>query len=332
VPGLLWLVACRDSVPLSEVPIEGGTEEQQDLVRAVLLDLDEALGPGRVVLRRIRLRPLEEFAGLYRQRNLTIELDSEQESLGGTLRHEVCHALADQEGLEDEPHRLLDAVAEGLFDPSYPSAPPDDVGALRHPWGRRSEALAAFCEMGWYGAWLAMAREPGPIDEDPELRQELGAWLLEHVWIDFVMPEPLEVGSLDAVVTQAGTTEIRPTEDPRVVVTSEAPPVHLDLYTGEVVQSALPALESHVGGPPGPGTFYYPADGFHRAGFEEGPAAVNASFWLYHLGTQGAWLAATPQWREVEGLGSYGSTFTADGQVWLAWTEDSAVLWASLGG
>jgi hypothetical protein len=97
---MLWitLAACRPDHPLTEVPIEGGTEDQQELVRQTLLELEDSIGPGRVELRRIDIRPLEGRAGSYHAGTRTIEL-GERQDLPDILRHEVCHALGHQQDL-----------------------------------------------------------------------------------------------------------------------------------------------------------------------------------------------------------------------------------------
>ena len=108
---MFFAAGCGAGVPLSEVPIRGGTEAQQYEVRAALVEFDAAVGAGRVEVRSVHIR---RFADRRTDEELTSFRDS--------VWHELCHALEDDEGITlGEP--LIARLREGLFDPAYPRTP-----------------------------------------------------------------------------------------------------------------------------------------------------------------------------------------------------------------
>jgi hypothetical protein len=336
----LLLLGCPDparhAVPLLEVPVVGGTEAQREAVRRELLAFSEATGEGRVTLTEIRLLPMEGKVGTYSQLVRDVFLDEEEPDLGYIVRHELCHALVHQEELAAQPDLVLDPATLGLFDPDFEGAPSMDSPGRSTAESWRSELVASFCEMGPYGAAFAAVHDCplGESDPDPAQRRALGAWLMAHVWRAFVLPEPLRLDALPVVAAQAEVRSpvlgVSPTAATDVIRADDG--LYFDLYTGEVVPSDLPALESSHDGPAGLGSFFVP-DERGLAGWEEGPSAAMGGWYLYHLGSQEAFLVAAPEWRLVDdGCPQSGhDLFTADDQVWVAWREDEQLLWTSLG-
>src|SRR5262245_43610649 len=110
------LFACNRAPLLGEVPIDGGTPELRDAVRASIAFWDRAAGPGRVQLRAVHVVPPGgETRGRYNPSTRTIEI-AEDASIGSTVRHELCHALVDQGDLRRREPRTMERVAEVLFD------------------------------------------------------------------------------------------------------------------------------------------------------------------------------------------------------------------------
>jgi len=327
----LLLLACRPSVPLSEVPIEGGTAEQRADVRTGLLAFDEAAGSGRVTLRTIRIGQLDGYAGSYDHFYRRIDLDEDTTNFTFVLRHELCHALVEAEELLDPVPAVIAEARDGLF------------SSVRNPNGSggydtedfETETVANFCESGPSGAASAASViDGGPLDADPELRRRLGAWLLDEIWQGQPPLPPLLLDPADVIASEAATTELRPTEDPSVVADLFDGRT-FDLYTGAAVAADLPAVGSEESVAPGLAGAYYDDDGGSRVGIAGGTSAFIVTWDLYHLGSLSAFLANPGDGWRLVGDGSAHlprTVFTADGEVWTSWMEDGTVLWTSLPG
>jgi hypothetical protein len=64
---VVWILALR--VELAAVPVVGGSAAQRDAVRAEMSAFDRAVGRGRVRVRHVRFRAMDDqpsFAGIYR--------------------------------------------------------------------------------------------------------------------------------------------------------------------------------------------------------------------------------------------------------------------------
>lgn len=176
---LLVLLAC--TYPLSEVRIVGATQAQEEMVRAEISAFEEAAGVGRVRLKVVRFEELPEL-GLYTtNRKLRLDEDLPMDLLGEVFRHELCHALDDQEGLLEEADELWDEVADALDE----GATPEILPIERSQRIARSEGMAALCGGGPEVAGL-LAYGCG---EDPPWMEEAYRWLRDVVWREHPLPE-----------------------------------------------------------------------------------------------------------------------------------------------
>ena len=144
---LLLSQGCKARVPLSEVPITGGTKAQREAVRAGLLDFEHWIGFDRVHLTEVRIEDLEgDNQGLWYERRALILLDEEVSDLDKTLRHELCHALDSAEDLS-EGRSVLKSLGQPYTKPDVPSD-------QQEPW---TEAFAEVCSLGPLASALAEA-------------------------------------------------------------------------------------------------------------------------------------------------------------------------------
>jgi hypothetical protein len=183
LPSLLLLAACTIPELLADVPIIGGTEEVQAAIRAELAAFDEATGFGRARVSKVRVKDMGDRTGRHNRVTHTITLHEDRriDFLITTLRHELCHALDQQEELSRENVELLDARAEALFASDVMR---DDLCKDRSC--QRREAIALYCEFGPSVAHTF--REPCP--SDPEDGQALLQQMAEEVWtnVEPVLP------------------------------------------------------------------------------------------------------------------------------------------------
>jgi hypothetical protein len=338
LPALVLALGCRPPVALSEVPIVGAGPVARAEIVAELAAFEAAIGPARLALRRVdvvdRIRRDDDIAGGYRADRVWLTRDDPE--LASTLRHELCHAVHEQEGLLDDADPLWDTVAAGLYtaDAGYAQAIRGHYPTARR---QRHEAMAAYCELGP----MALAALADPCPGEAPLAAELSAWLLAEVYSAYEVAEPVPAGPtvtldgwlpgrLDAVVG---------TDAPGVlaVTTTDGGWSTWDAQSGAPVDVDA-ALHPTADRPP-------PVRGLRSpeaVGWRGGPAAARGSSSLFHLGASAPrlFVAGPPAetcpdgcWAVVEG--SCGGPedeqlFTADGGVLRAWTEGLAVKWSRL--
>jgi hypothetical protein len=153
--GLVGLAGCERHCELPEVPVRGGSDEQQEIVALTLQQMQDALVQP-VCVDHVRIGRVwwhRRAEGVYNTVTRGIRLDREvdDETLVVNLRHELCHAVEVQ-------NELIEGNEE-LF--SFPEW--DDP-----PYGKRrlsQEAFAFTCQVG-----------PGPLSvlwrdcpQDPDL-------------------------------------------------------------------------------------------------------------------------------------------------------------------
>src|SRR5678816_1633892 len=120
----LWFAGCA-SYPLPLVPVTGGTAEERAYVRSTVEVFDDAVGPGRVELRAIEIDPEGRHFAHYEHATRTIQVRLDSWPIGTVIRHELCHALVEQQHLEDASPDPIDAAIpmldqDRLFDEAEP--------------------------------------------------------------------------------------------------------------------------------------------------------------------------------------------------------------------
>lgn len=323
--------ACRPAVPLAEVPVRGATPREEALVRAELAAFEAAVGAGRLTLREVAfvdtIRGDEDVAGAYHAGRVLL---TREDRPTDTLRHELCHAVHQQEDLLREPDPLLDTLAAGLFTGTEVYAE-----ALRHhyrtPRRQREEAMAAFCELGP----VVLDALATPCPGEAPLAAEVAAWMASTVYVARPPAEPVAPAApttLDAWL-RFGFTDVAGTDVPGVVSVEEGGGARStwrlqDGAPGDPAAAPLPAATDAP---------WFPGPVTGALGWPTGPGAVRGRPSLLHLGWAGSRLWATDAgddgWRVVEGSCAPPVDevlFTADGAVWRAWTEGLAVRWAPL--
>lgn len=166
---LALLLACApDRLPLRAVPVSGGSALQRAIVRRELAAFDAAAGPGRLTLQRVRIgAPPGAAAGSHRAGEVVLRSTLSPSRLSETLRHELCHALDETEGLSDLRSEALLPLAARVREEIYDT-----------PERRIREAFARLCEHGPHlGQLLRMSCEPGDEEIEP-----LAAWIGATVW------------------------------------------------------------------------------------------------------------------------------------------------------
>ncbi len=309
-----FAAACAPVRPLGEVPIVGGTDAQQETVREALDEFDRATGPGRVELREVRIRDLDDIGGRYLGGSRRVELNEDVEGwiLAMIVRHEVCHALDFTEDLVEHDPELYDALAEGRFD--------DPESAELYPTNddRRGEMFAKLCALGSVGLrtltttcriedpFVAEAAavvldaaytEPRP-DPIPVLGGIQASWAMKYV-----IQEPVYSGA--AVPGALNVRAFDPDDDVEVSLT-------LDLLTG----AELPGAEDVAPpeGPPPPPGFYGTV-----AGWPDGPAVMVGSalseftFWPRTI----VWDAESGLWTPATEPCGGGQPFVVGDEIWL---------------
>jgi hypothetical protein len=338
VPGLVaaLLGACAERVPLSQVPVRGGTDAQQAEVRRIIEGFEQAAGPGRVALTEVVFSDIYGPAiGTFSPVSFRVRLESGLQGfeLERVLRHELCHALDYTEGLVAEPDPAFDALVHDLF-----VLGAVDTEGLEGPRNRRSEAFARFCEKGPLIAEALSSACPGEPDEVTEV----AATLVRQVWPAWERPQSSPIpGRVHASWTA-------PAPDPEEFgVIGLADPSQIRVQYG----SARVDLDLESGRPPDRGAsppfapqeelpegldglcpmYGYLSDG---AGWAEGPAAALVRFDLYEGSAVARVLAADGgAWGPVHGCVSHQHTdlfATADHRLWLAWVDGATVSWVPL--
>lgn len=328
---LLLAAGCAGRVELPDVPIEGGTAEQRELVRHALLQFDEQAGPGRVVLRSVHIYDIddEDIGGQYIASRVRLDEALGDGELMESTFHELCHALDLQHELLRGSNSVIDELTDGMktYDPEL------DKGSARH------ETFARFCALGPLAA-IALAEDRwGALSErydwyDRRLRTDLGAWLLDEVWQGRIELDTYTWTSGDSVraTFYSGSSKLSGTADPRVVhVQTDDEATHADLYTGAEVESDLPPAAAPTTPPPGMVGPSFDPD--RNAGWPEGPwvgfvtwSAYHLMFidqmWVYHDGET---------WYELDPEGELSGSFVADDQLWMSWyASDTKMHWAPL--
>lgn len=327
------IVGCKPRVPLSEVPITGGTKEQRDAARAELLDFEGWVGAERVRLAEVRFEDLpKEGQGLWDERRARVTLDEEVADLGRTLRHELCHALDSAEDLSEGRPALKSLGA--------PYTAADVTSAKQEAW---MESFAEVCELGPVAA--AIAQASSCVDDHEELLQALG-YTIQEVWIGQPMPPALLVGDtlggfeFDQLLGTVESYTVLPTTDPEflhLVISLDAgvTEIQVDAQTGEQAPRTIEPVE-RVLEPPS-GLAGVPSKVLKRVGWPEGPGAAVVEYVIpehpplsprlaMHDGTEWRPVAKICPWEKGVDV----DLFTAQGQVWYAWDEDDILHWVPL--
>jgi hypothetical protein len=334
LPGVL-LGACAERVPLDEVPITGGTEEQHAEARRILAAFEADSGEGRVVLTGVTFAPVYgEAIGTFSavSDHIRLEPDLQGPLLERALRHELCHALDFAEELMVGPDETFDALILDLF-----RLGSIDTGGLGGPRYRRSEAFASYCDMGPLVAHALSSACPG----EPEAVTEAAAYLTSRVWKTWDPPAAhpgpgAPHASWTAPAPDPGEFGVMGLADPaqiRVLYGTSLVDLGLDdgLPRGEALQAFAPQEELPEGLSGLCPLYGSLSDG---VGWSEGPAAALVRFRLYDTSAVARILATDGgAWGLAEGCVPqvYTDLFTtADHRLWLAWVDGSTVSWAPL--
>lgn len=330
----LLSIACADADgPLGEVRIEGASPAFEAELRQELRAFELAVGAGRIHLRFVRVvdevHGDEDVAGGYRNHRILLAAGAP----ASVLRHELCHAVHDADGLLDRPDPLWDEVAAGLFlyDEYARAALRDHYRTARR---QRHEAMASFCGLG--PAALDALTDPCP--GEPPRAAEVADWLLRRVYRDHEDPGPLE---RPAAVTMDGWAEpvssVRPGAGGDTVVVD---------VLGETTEWRL-ADGAWVGegGEPGASIdqvepLWSGSYALSSAGAVDGRQAQRSWMPLYHLGAAEERLFARTApdddgcpggcWRRVDEACAGPSRewmFTIGADVWRAWSDGAMVRW-----
>ncbi|MEZ4237719.1 MAG: hypothetical protein R3F59_16535 [Myxococcota bacterium] len=337
VAALALAAGCAQQVPLDEVPVLHGTDAQAATVQRGIAAFEAASGAGRVTLRRIVFDDVYGALGQYDSVHQRVRLDHALHGavLERVLRHELCHALDFQEDLVADPDPRWDDQVRTLF-----RLGAVDTAGLDGPRIRRSEAFARYCELGPLVAHAL--RDPCP-EEAPE-DTDVFRFLARRVWRASDVPPLPPLGEPHAswVPPQPPYTfDVLGLDDPgRIALRLDSGVdvsfVTLDLDSGAPVPD--PGLAPFLPDAPLPagleGVCPLYADFSSAAGFAAGPAAVVARFWLYPGASAGRVLADDGSgWAPLPGCVPPGPSdvfATADGRVWLAWTDGGRIAWAAL--
>lgn len=305
-------------MPLAMVPIHGASDAELAVIRGELERFDLAIGEGRLRITGIWVRELRGDID-SRQFGRRVVLDPGVDLLPA-MRRFLCTALLKEERLVHDPDPVLDDLAKGLFEPPYPQV----FQRPRTPEGRRTMLVSRMCEMGPQGAAALVERCPA----DGPQAAEMGTWLLDHDFVAYEEPFPVEVDSTRMVTSQVPAaigTRVFPTREPGVVALSGlGTPDFVDVWTGQAVEGVFEVLEAGGQGvPPGMTLTLHPPSA--TAGDLGGAHAMMGMVSDYHL----SWPAAadrlfvhdTDGWRRVKDgctlAGVYGGVFAADGHVWV---------------
>lgn len=201
-PHRAWLLPVLGgcvSHPLDEVPIHGGTPEQQRVVRDAIAEFEGWIGPGRVELGRVTFGGIDRGAGRYWPDARRIRLVEELQgpALRRVVRHELCHAVDHQDDLLNAADPVFDRLVEQVRnDDGHPLH--DVVGRSRRV--DRSELFAQLCENG--PAWTHVVANPCP--GDPAELAPAAQFIEDEVWageVDLSFepgPTQREIGSFEA--------------------------------------------------------------------------------------------------------------------------------------
>lgn len=348
----LWLVlvGCGQPRPLSETPIHGGTAAQRAVVAEGLEQMERWTGPDRIWVRGIRLKDLSDadHGGTYATgtRGIVVGSDRDDAGIRRTLRHELCHAF-DHQGrisrISPAVGRLAEEVRSDPDHPLYQDLADNPNGPHRWDW----ELFAQVCSFD------VVTRALVEVECADRLRlAELATLTRETVYLgDTGIAAPRRqltwLGSWPASDGMEELTAAGHADLPRARLFAWGPGgdqlVDLDLWTGAPV-ATLVAFDTDpifdVALPvPLPGLDYEPE-----------PAGITdlAPIQLAVVGdralfrTPRAWgtgdsehllLAEDGQWSAVRDacLPEPSTVFVAAGQFYVAWLEDGALHWGSVG-
>jgi hypothetical protein len=322
VVALLLVGACEARVPLSDVPIVGGTAEQREAVRDELAAFDGWVGPDRLQIVEVRFADLDPVVlGQFRpsQDDVKLNRDLAIGEVRWVVRHELCHALDYAEGLVEQPSPLFDHLVTQLKGQAGPT-----------DRARRSEVLAEACNVGPFGA-EALATQPCPAD--PPEAEELFGWIARHVWSEYDPADPaapLGPALASGPAPEAGPLSVSPSVEPGLVDVVGLP-FAVDLHTGEP-SGQVPAAGDAANPPP----TTTPLGGVVRlgVGWPSGPGAAVVDYTLKSQGPAGSRLVWSDglDWSPVGCVDASDDwdLFTAEDQVWYAWREQ-AVSWTPIG-
>ena len=334
----LLFFACQQKVPLSEVPIRGGTEEQRALLEAELAAYEDAIGPDRVALRYVELVDEvlgDDFVeGVYRGKKVIL-LDKDSDSLTRILRHELCHAVDHADHLTRRPDPLLDELSAAVFSQSATLAL---VWRLSYKTAReqRGEAMSILCELGP----LALSALTDPCPEDSLLAREAADWLMREVYREYVPLEPLSLAEAPVVTLEGwddgASSIVSASTEPGVVIARSDSDfddwqVAADIETGELLDTTALPVEDIAEAPILRGV--YLAD---VVGFPEGPAAAIGAVLPSPLEGDDERLFVYDReggdWRMTDdGCGyDHGDLFTADGEVFRSRRDAGLLRWQKL--
>jgi hypothetical protein len=337
-------LGCAPVVKLPDVPIEGGTAEQQAEARAELLDFDQWIGPGRVRIASLTFERVEgPHVATYKrpQRSVVVESSTPLHEVRQVVRHELCHALDFAEDLVRDPSDLFDHLG-GQVEARL------QEGVDLSDRGLRGEAFALVCEQ----APLTMHLLAEPCSHEDPLASSAATWLVDRVWTSFRPPLAAPLGTPvpftggASVEGQSWTdVTVRSTSDPALVYVTlfdgEWPVArHADRETGEVVDSnadpifLLSADDLYVAEPPLSG-FFLPL------GSVEGPTIGFLKFDIEGIDMvqdRILWRDSdTGDWAPIGSgcvpePGEELDVFIGGDRAWTSWLEDNQVYWAPIEG
>lgn len=318
----LVVAACARGLPLSEVPVVGGTEEQRAEARAELEAFEGWVGDGRVRIVRVEFDTATP-GGSYTNWSRIVRLSSTLEAgwVRIFVRHELAHALDYQQSDLSFTLPALQALAEEL--------PTGDDGE-----GGQREAFARACEIGPFGALVVAA---GDCGIDPTVAS-VGRWLSTTVWRDYPPPEWVDRGVVEATYRDGPTYGyywMYPTaRADRIGLELVGPfdplQVTLDLHTGAVAE-AVP-FEPIDTAPPMLTEGWLMVD---RRGWPDGPGVgmVLPQFDpVGRLPLRLAWFDGD-RWHPVNGCVDgtrVWSLFTAENRVWFAEGDWQNIWWTPI--
>jgi hypothetical protein len=324
LPSLLLTVSCTISEMLADVPIVGGTEEVRTAIREELVAFDEVTGFGRTRISKVRLKDMGDRTGRYNYGTHTIILHENRDTddIIGTLRHELCHALDQQEELSREHAELLDARAEPLFASEVIR---DDACKARSC--QRAEVFALYCEFGPSVAHTF--REPCP--GDPEDGQALLQWMAEDVWTNV---EPVILPTRSQPEWASFELDVNGEQPPRATATVGQDAFllqwgfawgFLEVRTGDVVEEQE-LLEGTDEQPPGMPTELGLTGGY---GWMTGPWLGSGSAELHDQGLvdRTVWYDGELWWLVADGCMDPQEPFIADYQVFTLHQDGHRLGW-----
>lgn len=304
---LLNLFGCGTWFPIADVPVVGGTAAERALVAEALDQFDRDIGRDRLSLREVRFGGVSDaFAGSYRHGVIRLAEGLPADELFQTVRHELCHALDDAEGLS--------SLGEDVF----ASVEIDDWYIDREDF--EGESFATLCDDGPSIAQVLSV----PCSTESEATAY--AWLHEMVWA----VRPFEVFSVDTSmhaqgssgpyaslrivsglsnIVQVGTAQ---NFDGALVV------VPTDVYTGAPSAEPFEPADSDLAPPDD-----LPV--LETVGWQAGPGgAVVAD------GAALTWDGTAWRLPEDVCVSPMGGLFSADGQIWGYEGDGSTVSWRAL--